>query len=94
MVTAFNSHLMHFFDKMVLDSELIVGSKSYEQKLQLLLLLTQWCGGNAFVILCFRPLASSLVCRMFYTGDPCIEGTAQEVILFIYFEWLCGCESD
>jgi len=44
---------MHFFVKMVLDSELIVGSTSYEQKLQLLLLLTQWCGGNVFLV-CFK----------------------------------------
>jgi len=86
VLTAFNSHLMHFFVKIVLDSELIVGSTSYEQKLQLLLPLAQWCGGNAFVILCLGPLTSSLVCRMFYIGGPCVEGTAQKVILFVYFE--------
>jgi hypothetical protein len=34
VVTAFNSHLMHLYVKMVLDNGLIVGSTSYEQELQ------------------------------------------------------------
>ena len=88
---------MHVYVIMVLDSGLIVSSTSYEQEQAV---ITTRRSGLDEMLLRYYALDFSLpvwFCRMIYTGGPCVEGTAQKVILFKYFEWLytlsdCGCE--